>query len=256
MPSDLASLAQSTQETEPFKIVLRDEVSSTNDIVRQMGEAFLVVVADGQSSGRGRLQRGWFSPKGLNIYMTVALPLPEGFPSLGLLPATAGLSVLQALRQSIPDRAEALALKWPNDVYLQMKKVSGVLIEKVKKGIYAVGIGINVNMTEEDISPELRQKACSLKSITGRHFRRDEIIKGVLKGLIHYREVLLEEPVQIVEEFNRRALTTWREVTITDQRGTYRALALGMALDGTLRVRDHEGRLFRISSADVEVCLR
>ncbi|RME64046.1 MAG: biotin--[acetyl-CoA-carboxylase] ligase, partial [Nitrospirae bacterium] len=184
-------LAQSTQEIEPFRVILKNEVGSTNDIAREAGEPFVVVVADSQTKGRGRLQRAWFSPKGVNVYITANVPLPDGFPQVGLLSSTVALSVRMAILDILPELTERLYVKWPNDVYLDMKKLSGILIEKLKNGLYAVGIGINVNMSEEDLPPELRKKACSLRTATGKTFQRDQIIKRVLQRVLYYREILL-----------------------------------------------------------------
>ncbi|RME65830.1 MAG: hypothetical protein D6778_05705, partial [Nitrospirae bacterium] len=83
----------------------------------------------------------------------------------------------------------------------------------------------------------------------------DQIIKRVLQRVLYYREILLEEPMRIVDEFNSLSLTKDREVTVIDTKGSYRAKAIGMDLDGTLKVMTPDGEIKKITSGDVEMVL-
>jgi BirA family biotin operon repressor/biotin-[acetyl-CoA-carboxylase] ligase len=186
----------------------------------------------------------------------VILPLPEGFPSTGLLPATVALAIREAIVGVIPELGREIMVKWPNDVYLKMKKLCGILIERLTKTLFAAGIGINVNMTEDDIPSGLRHKACSLRTITGRTFHRAQIIEAILGLLLQYRQRLLENPLYIVEQFNRLSLTRDRYVLITASKNQYRALALGMEPDGALKVKTEDDKILRVTSSDVEVLIQ
>ncbi len=255
LPSDLAYLVQVQERTEPFRIVVKKQVTSTNDIARGWAEPYGVVVADAQSRGRGRLQRSWHSPEGKNIYMTVIVPLPAGFPSAALLPATVAVAIRNALLEFIPKHAHELFLKWPNDLYLQGRKLCGILIERIRDELFGAGIGINVNMTEKDFPSELRDRACSLCSVTGKTFHRGHLIETVLGWLLKYRTTLVQNPLSVVQEFNSNSLTTGAQVVITTGKDRFRAYALGMTPDGALEVRTEEGKKTRITSSDVEVVL-
>jgi len=252
----LVYLVQNRAKTKPFKIIVKKKVSSTNDIAKKWLEPFGVIIADEQEEGRGRQQRRWFSPAGKNIYMTVLMPLPENFQYISLLPATVALAIRQSLTKTIPEIKDALFVKWPNDIYLHMKKLSGVLIERVSKKLFATGIGINVNMQEADIPPELQEKACSLQSFTGKLFHRGKIIEAVLNELLLYREKLIVSPETIVDKFNSISLTTNRKVLIIHPEGRFEALAISMQSDGSLRVKNEQGKHLNITSADIEIILQ
>lgn len=130
-----------------------ETVSSTNTWAKQHLDQFsrntpTVIVAQEQTQGRGRMNRSWFSPRGKNLYFTLceARRLPSALSYV----QAAALSVHELLHYfSIPAR-----IRWPNDLYVEDKKISGILIELVPhaaKEMVVVGIGINVNMNKNDL---------------------------------------------------------------------------------------------------------
>ncbi len=154
------------------KILAFDEIDSTNTYALEHGEDGMVVVADRQTAGRGRLGRSWHSARGLGLWFTVAL---EGNPE--------GLSFAAALavRDAIADRA-LLKIKWPNDLLCNGKKVCGILVEH-RAGRTALGIGLNVHHRAEDFPPQLRTKAGSLEAELGGAWDRAEVLRAVLTQL-------------------------------------------------------------------------
>ena len=148
-------------------------VDSTNQWAKEwQAEGLTLVTASAQSRGRGRLNRAWFSPKGKNLYATFCLFLlrPEEAGQIGQLLALSAAQMLQKF--TLP-----AALKWPNDLLVEQKKIAGVLCEtrflKEKQGLLC-GIGLNVNMDQEEagcidqkatsMAIELKEK-CSLELI-------------------------------------------------------------------------------------------
>uniref|UniRef100_UPI0001A5DE6A Biotin [acetyl-CoA-carboxylase] ligase n=1 Tax=Aquifex aeolicus TaxID=63363 RepID=UPI0001A5DE6A len=152
------------------------EVDSTQERLKEWNVSYgTALVADRQTKGRGRLGRKWLSQEG-GLYFSFLLN-PKEFENLLQLPLVLGLSVSEALEEitEIP-----FSLKWPNDVYFQEKKVSGVLRE-LSKDKLIVGIGINVNQRE--IPEEIKDRATTLYEITGKDWDRKEVLLKVLKRI-------------------------------------------------------------------------
>lgn len=144
---------------------LAPEVDSTNTAVSNIersGERYTVLLAEKQTAGRGRRGRQWVSPFGQNLYISVRFDLQGGPEALAGLSLVAGLAVADALQfLSIPE----LALKWPNDVLAEGRKLAGILVELQGEATtgwtVVVGVGLNHSM-EADQSELIDQPWTSL----------------------------------------------------------------------------------------------
>lgn len=128
-----------------------------------------MVSAAVQTAGRGRESRSWLSPENLGIYATFGFHLPDS-RGLSLLSITSGIAVIDMLERWT---GMGFALKWPNDILASGKKIAGVLCETMINGeriICLVGIGINVNQQQGDFPQDLRERAGSLRLLTGREW--------------------------------------------------------------------------------------
>jgi BirA family transcriptional regulator, biotin operon repressor / biotin---[acetyl-CoA-carboxylase] ligase len=159
-----------------------DSIDSTNAYAKREYASFspkkmTVVSADEQTAGYGRYQRKWISPKEVNLYATFCFQLPLKTMHLGSLAQILSLTFASILiEQGLSPK-----IKWPNDVQLDYKKVSGVLCETVFEKSYIqilLGIGININM-EKGALEEIDQPATSLKNATDRPWD----IRALLKKL-------------------------------------------------------------------------
>jgi BirA family biotin operon repressor/biotin-[acetyl-CoA-carboxylase] ligase len=152
-----------------------DETDSTNRVAFERGRegapAGLVVVAEGQSAGRGRLGRAFFSPAYQNLYTSVLLRPTGSIADAPTLILGAAVAVAETVARFIGDES-AVEIKWPNDVLIRRRKTSGILMESSAEGTriaYAVlGIGINLNVDRETFPAEFRPFATSLSSELGR----------------------------------------------------------------------------------------
>src|SRR5262249_47625594 len=143
-----------------------EEVDSTQrlarDLARGGADEGTTVIAERQTAGRGRMGRQWHSPAGENVYCSVVLRPPLAPGAVPCLALVVGLAVIDAVRAVA---GLAAALKWPNDVLLEGRKVAGILTEldaEVERVHFVIaGIGVNVNVT--DFPPELAHKATSLR---------------------------------------------------------------------------------------------
>jgi BirA family transcriptional regulator, biotin operon repressor / biotin---[acetyl-CoA-carboxylase] ligase len=136
---------------------------STNERAKELAisgaRGGLVVTADQQSAGRGRRGTAWFAPPGSALlYSALARPFAAG--DAPLLPLAVPLAVCEAAETVAPVRCR---VKWPNDVWIDERKLAGVLVEaRPDEGWAVIGVGVNVAIAAEDFPPELRETAASL----------------------------------------------------------------------------------------------
>ncbi|MGZ8563364.1 MAG: biotin--[acetyl-CoA-carboxylase] ligase [Candidatus Limnocylindria bacterium] len=225
------------------------EIGSTNDRARealgQPGGDGLAVVADLQTSGRGRRGRTWISPAGANLLVSVAFR-PEIAPRLaGLLGVASALAVRDACARFAPDAG--LAIRWPNDVVdRDGRKVAGLLVETALEGERlvdaVVGIGINVNWLASEMPAEIEARATSLLALTGAVIDRVELLRTLLNGLDAEVAALEHGEAPLV----RLRTTFWldgRRVEVDTGAGTISGRAAGIADDGSLLLDADLGRV-------------
>lgn len=179
MSSDLTAsrLIAALEGTRFRHVEVHDEVESTQTILsKEDGPDGRVVVADHQTSGRGRAGRQWTSPPGRSLMFSTLLRgiAPESTPLVCL---AAAVAVSRAIAMVDLDPR----LKWPNDVLLDGKKVCGILGELAPGGEYVVlGAGVNVSQTAEELPPDV--EATSLR-LMGANARRGELLVDILRNL-------------------------------------------------------------------------
>ncbi len=152
------------------KLVHLKETGSTNDEARRLigageGEG-LVVIADRQTRGKGKPGSAWFSPPG-NLYLSAVIKPYKNPKELAAVTLFSALAVRAAIFKLTGLPA---VIKWPNDLRLRGKKVSGILTERLASGQIIVGIGLNVNLTGRTLPTALKGLATSLRLETGRKY--------------------------------------------------------------------------------------
>ena len=207
-----------------------------------------IVIADHQTAGRGRFRREWLSPPQSSILLSIILyPRPEELPHINM---AAALAVTQSIEKVV---ALKPVIKWPNDVLIKGKKVSGILIEADMQGGslgYAiVGLALNVNLDTQAI-PEIAQTATSLKEMVGREVsRRDMLVSllGEFEGL--YQALRRGEPID--KEWRRRLETLGKEIAVRCGDEVKEGYAETVDEEGNLLLRYPDGSLATISAGDV-----
>jgi BirA family biotin operon repressor/biotin-[acetyl-CoA-carboxylase] ligase len=136
---------------------------STNERAKELALAGapggLVITADEQTAGRGRRGNEWFAPPG-SCLLYSALLRPFSAERAPLLPLAVPVAVCEAAESVAPVRCQ---LKWPNDIWIDERKVAGVLVEaRPDEGWAVIGVGVNVGIPQDDFPPELRETASSL----------------------------------------------------------------------------------------------
>lgn len=211
------------------------------------------VLAEEQTAGKGRLGRRWHSPSHTGIWMSgifrPQIPLLYA-PQLTLLTSIAVCEVFQATTGT------AAGIKWPNDIYVNGKKVCGVLTEvrgDQDQIHYAViGIGINVNLETVHIPSELREKATSLKIESGASIHRAQLISQIWKRMEELYEQWQEqgfEPIRQLWESHANMLH--QEIIATTPQGQKKGIAMGLERNGALLLETNHG-MEVIYSAEIE----
>lgn len=233
------------------KFVYHESIPSTMDAAREQAAEGAphgtVVLADEQTAGRGRRGRSFYSPPSDNLYFTLVLRLP--LASHRRLPVLLPLAVARALRSQGADAR----IKWPNDIWINDRKVCGMLIDgelTYNGGLGFPGIGVNVNGDPTE-NPELTEIATSLARELGRPVAREPVLAAICNEL----ERLLECPMPgLIQEYRELSCTLGRDVTVHPTGGDpFEAAALSISDDGELMVRQSNGLVTAINAADVSV---
>jgi BirA family biotin operon repressor/biotin-[acetyl-CoA-carboxylase] ligase len=253
---DLLSLVQGS------KVVGRDirvfeETNSTNDVAEKLArdgvKEGVVVFAESQTRGRGRLGRKWISPPRKGLWFSVLLRpdlRPQAATQFTVAAATALFRAIHDQTGLTPE------IKWPNDILIKGRKVAGVLTELsaeldlVKHLI--LGIGVDVNLATSEFPAELRKLATSLKIESGRHVQRAALAARILNELDRdYERIHSHRFLEIADEWQQHCATLGRRVSIQIGERVLHGHAEALDEDGALLLRTQHGRLERIIGGDV-----
>ena len=217
---------------------------STQDLLAQDAPEGAVAVADLQTAGRGRQGRTWEAPAGAALLCSIALRPPPGarVPELTLVGAV-------AVAQAVEEAAGApVAIKWPNDVLLDGRKVAGILGE-LRDTLVVLGIGVNVNQTAADLPSAARTPAVSIRAVSGRTHDRAALLGSLLGRLeTAYDRWLDGGLASLREEIAARDALRGREVEVEGRRG----VAVGIDDEGRLEL-EVGGERIAVSSGEVTV---
>lgn len=235
------------------------EIGSTNDAVMAAGHAGepegLAILADRQTSGRGRLGRPWASTPGLGIYTSVLLRPPVPPVQAPLLTLMAGLAAADAIEAAA--HVEPV-LKWPNDLLCDARKVVGILTEMTtighRIGHVAIGIGVNVHQRREDFPESLRDTATSLDLAGGHPVDRGELAAALYDSLDRwYAAVRGQGTAMVVQAARARTVTLGKPVTVDSGAERWQGTAVNLDDDGALLVADARGGITRVLADDVSI---
>ena len=234
-----------------------EQTTSTNDVMEKLArdgvKEGVVVFAESQTKGRGRLGRKWISPERKGLWFSVLLRpdlRPQEATQLTVASATALRRAIAAETGLKPE------IKWPNDILIGGKKVAGILTElsaeldRVKHII--LGIGVDVNLDEDELPAELRKAATSLKLETGGMVSRAELAVAILRELdFDYARICGGKFSAVADEWEAHCATIGKNVTVLIGDRKIRGRAEALDDDGALLVRTEHGHLERIIGGDV-----
>lgn len=225
-----------------------DQIGSTNDEalawLRDNAPPGAVVVADEQTSGRGRMGRGWQTPPHSALALSYVLyPPPTALNRVSMIGALAIAELTESLG------AQRVGIKWPNDVQIAGLKVSGVLPESAWDGERLLGsvLGLGVNVRVDFTGTPLAETATSLQSATASPLDRVDLLRRLLDRLDHWTAHI--ESDVLFTAWSQRLTTIGHAVTVshTGMHGTAEAVDA----EGALLVRDAAGIMHRVIAGDI-----
>lgn len=234
------------------------EIESTNNEAKRQAVAGCaegtIVLAEAQLSGRGRLSRGWFSPFGRGIWLSVVLRPP--FPPQEAPKCTmmAAVAVNRAIRRVTGIQS---GIKWPNDILFQGKKIVGILTEMSAEmdaiNHVVIGMGINVNIEQQEFPEELREIGTSLAAAAGHSISRLELLAAVLEELEAVYELAISSGFkEIFQEWRRQSITLGQAVNVIGVNNQFAGIAVDIDDDGALLVQTTDS-LERVIAGDVSI---
>lgn len=240
-------------------IYYQRSVDSTNSWAKRLAEegkpSGTVVVADRQTSGKGRRGRSWDTPERMSVPISILLRPDFSPEKASMLTLVMGLSVTQAIENV---SRLSCGIKWPNDVLISEKKVCGILAELYSQidnmEYMVVGAGINANMTE--FSEELAEKATSLRIELGRPVQRALVLVSILEAFENNYEIFLktQDLRKLKDEYTLKLINTDRPVRVLQPRGEFEGIAKGIDDWGNLLVeRNDSGNIEKVYAGEVSV---
>ncbi|HSK62195.1 MAG TPA: biotin--[acetyl-CoA-carboxylase] ligase [Pyrinomonadaceae bacterium] len=237
------------------RVLRYESLPSTNTEVARLAaqgaEEGLVVVADEQTAGRGRLQRAWSSPKGAGLYFSILLRPALALERWPLITFVAALATGDALREAAQVETD---IKWPNDLLASERKICGILAEAIETPAgRAVVVGIGTNLTNEAFSSELVNVATSVAQESGRAPERETILTALLPALARWYLLLheAEGAEEIVAAWaSRSSYAAGKLVQVMNGEEVLQGITRGVANDGALRLETAQG-LQLIRAGDV-----
>lgn len=245
----IAGQAQAALEYEP-------ETGSTNDDARAaalLGAAHgYIVLTDAQRLGRGRRGAAWVSPPRRNLLCSVVLRPGLPMEKWPRLTHACALAVCEAL-ESIPG-LHPPQIKWPNDIYLSGKKVSGILLESAmdaRGGFAVAGVGVNLNLMADGFPAELRDTATSVwLERGGKEVSREDFAIHFFRRLRVQCGRAEEDFPALLNDCETRSFLTGRRVQLLSGSKEIEAIAAGLGPEGELRLLHDDGHMELLSSAD------
>ena len=236
-----------------------DCVDSTNTVARKMtvsGDASLpsLFVADAQTGGRGRMGRSFYSPSGTGIYMSVALDVTDdGIPSVTRMTSAAAVAVSRAI-ESVT--GISVGIKWVNDLYLNGRKVCGILAESfaARDRRYAV-VGVGINLSTADFPDDIRAVAGSINNDADSDIRR-RLALSVGCELFDAFERLRDGDFAYMDEYRARSVVIGKSVDIITNGAVSTGVAVSVEDDGALRIVLDDGSERVLSSGEISLRLR
>jgi len=239
------------------KIHLFPSISSTNTLAMEMASKGApegtVVIAETQTDGKGRLGRTWTSPPG-NLYLSVVMrpsvPLYKA-PLITLMGAVAVASVIGEICRIKAD------IKWPNDILISGKKVSGLLTEMSAEQDrirhIVLGIGIDVNMDLEVLPCEIRAHTTTLATETGEKLNRTSFLQELLRAIEHWYRVFLNDPGDVIKEWKKLNMTLGNRIMVHGAGEAIEGKAQSIDSEGRLIIRQDDGITRTIAAGDITI---
>ncbi|MCX7995222.1 MAG: biotin--[acetyl-CoA-carboxylase] ligase [candidate division WOR-3 bacterium] len=228
------------------KLYYFDEISSTNEYAKKIisdATDGAIVLADVQTAGRGRFDRTWYSPEG-GIYLSVILFTDKPL----LIPILAGVAICETFYNNYDI---LLGIKWPNDIFLNDRKVGGVLVEIVD-GVIIMGIGINLNIVK--FPEELEGLASSIFLETKKRLDKMMVYNDLCREIDNLYNALKENRTgEILQKWRNYTIMFGKTVEIETPLKTIYGRVIDIAGNGALVLALPDGRIEKVMAGDCRI---
>jgi BirA family biotin operon repressor/biotin-[acetyl-CoA-carboxylase] ligase len=235
-------------ENTPSTIWIGKQLTSEGDVEKMHG---MVIIAEEQTGGVGRMGRAWVSPSG-GIWITIVLKPNVPVDHIFMITMAGSIAVARAIRKEFDIGA---LIKWPNDVFIGNKKVAGLLLELSAEADVVhhclLSIGIDVNVPISNFSPELQDRITSISAEMGHEVDRASFLARILKEF-ESRYLLVEsgEYDAIIQEWKSISCTLENRVQIRTLKNSFEGDAVDIDEYGALIIRKENGKLERVIAGD------
>ncbi len=234
------------------RIMVWNRVGSTNDLAARAANstanAGLVVLAEEQTAGRGRRGRVWMAPPSSSLLVSVLLFPPAHLAETGWLTALGAVATAEVVEQWTGLRA---AIKWPNDVRIQERKIAGILVERNVGAV--VGIGLNANLAESDLPDELKATATSLRILLSSQVDRSELARDLIRRLDYWYEIGLNQgPESLNLPWRNRSEHLGRQIRANTPDGVVEGRLDDLDLITGLTLTSNEGVAQRVPAERIQ----
>ncbi len=239
------------------EVLVFQETDSTQRIVEQFARdgvaEGLVVFAENQKQGKGRLGRKWVSPAKSGLWFSTLLRPGWRPDKVTRLTVLAAVAIMRAIEN---ETGLEIEIKYPNDLMIKGRKLCGILAEMLTEVDYVqyvvLGIGINVNTLLSDYPDEIQPIVTSLRIATGEIFGRSLLAAKVLSSLDHvYREVQNKGFSTIAEEWSDRCSTLGKKITAIFGNEKVRGTAIAIDEEGALVIQMDDGTIKTLRGGDI-----
>lgn len=241
------------------KIQIYKSLESTNKTAKEMAvagaEHGTVIISDCQTMGRGRYSRDFFSPSGGGLYMSIVLrPEALNFENPTSVTAFAAVTVCEAI-ESISKKEPKI--KWVNDIFIDGKKVCGILTEAVTDfesgGLdwVVLGIGINISIRTEDFPSDLQSLATSIYPDEKMPGVRNKLSAEIINRILEFEA--LPSETEIFEKYKKRLMMLGKEITVIQNQMEYKATAIDVDSVGHLIVKNENGEIITLTSGEIRI---
>lgn len=212
-----------------------------------------IVLAEEQTNGRGRRGRDFYSPANSGIYMSLILRPNLSLEDMTLITTGTSVAICHAIEKLFPAKPQ---IKWINDIYLEDKKICGILTEGVTNFetgmIEAVVLGIGINFNTDDFPKELKVKAGSLLSTKISEISRNKLVAEVIREIFKIMETIQDRTY--IQEYKKRSWIIGNMIEVLTPEESYRAKALDILDNGALVVcREDSGKIENLISGEISI---
>ena len=227
------------------------QLKSTNNKIRALiaedsNNSGLIVIADNQTAGRGRGVNSWFSVNEKDLTCSVFFLTDLPLEKLGLIALAASNALVSALK----DFGISAGVKWPNDIFIDSKKLAGILVEsqpQQDRRAVIIGIGVNVNSTWGDWPEELQNHVTSLNEVGGCLFNRELLLSRVLQ---HLEDYIAEKYVSVTGNWQSSCIHMREVIQFRLDEQTMQGLFTGITENGQA-ILEIEGKKNLFSTGEI-----